>query len=71
MGTVWGHGSYVAPDWSADWLHREAEWLLQHWAAEEGNGAPFDSLPVERQAALKARLKEELRTNTHDPRKSS
>ncbi len=24
MGTVWGHGSYLAPDWSADWLHREA-----------------------------------------------
>ncbi len=22
LGTVWGHGSYVAPDWSADWLHR-------------------------------------------------
>src|SRR4249920_2208880 len=28
MGSIWGHGSYVAPDWSADWLHREAtEWL--------------------------------------------
>ncbi|HEX6362188.1 MAG TPA: nitric-oxide reductase large subunit, partial [Albitalea sp.] len=27
LGTVWGHGSYVAPDWSADWLHREAEAL--------------------------------------------
>jgi nitric oxide reductase subunit B len=24
QGTVWGHGAYVAPDWSADWLHREA-----------------------------------------------
>ena len=24
--TVWGHGSYVAPDWTADWLHREALW---------------------------------------------
>jgi nitric oxide reductase subunit B len=24
LGTVWGHGAYVAPDWSADWLHREA-----------------------------------------------
>src|SRR6187402_868206 len=24
LGTVWGHGSYVAPDWSADWLHKEA-----------------------------------------------
>ena len=21
---MWGHGAYVAPDWSADWLHREA-----------------------------------------------
>lgn len=67
MGTVWGHGSYVAPDWSADWLHREAEWLLQHWAAEEGSNATFDTLPAERQALLKARLKQELRTNTHDP----
>ena len=28
LGTVWGHGSYVAPDWSADWLHREATTLL-------------------------------------------
>ena len=24
QGSIWGHGSYVAPDWSADWLHREA-----------------------------------------------
>lgn len=23
-GSAWGHGSYLAPDWSADWLHREA-----------------------------------------------
>ncbi len=22
VGSVWGHGSYVAPDWTADWLHR-------------------------------------------------
>jgi nitric oxide reductase large subunit len=26
IGTVWGHGAYQAPDWSADWLHKEAEW---------------------------------------------
>jgi len=67
MGTVWGHGSYQAPDWSADWLHREAEWLLDHWAAEEQAGATFASLPPETQAALKERLKRELRTNTYDP----
>jgi nitric oxide reductase subunit B len=28
QGSIWGHGSYLAPDWSADWLHREAEALL-------------------------------------------
>ncbi len=22
MGSIWGHGSYLAPDWSADYLHR-------------------------------------------------
>ena len=22
VGTIWGHGAYVAPDWTADWLHR-------------------------------------------------
>src|SRR4051794_15343929 len=22
LGSIWGHGAYVAPDWSADWLHR-------------------------------------------------
>src|SRR5512134_3171026 len=33
LGSVWGNGSYVAPDWSADWLHREATWILNAWAS--------------------------------------
>ena len=36
IGTVWGHGAYVAPDWSADWLHRESEILLDTWAVRGG-----------------------------------
>ena len=24
MGSIWGHGALQAPDWSAEWLHREA-----------------------------------------------
>lgn len=28
IGSVWGHGAYVAPDWAADWLHRECMWFL-------------------------------------------
>jgi len=67
VGTVWGHGAYVAPDWSADWLHREATWLLEHWAQGD-HGAPFASLSDEAQAGLKARLKREIRRNTYDPK---
>jgi nitric oxide reductase subunit B len=65
LGTVWGHGSYVAPDWSADWLHREALALRQIWARRD-HGADFDQLDKPRQAALNARLKDEMRRNTYD-----
>jgi len=66
VGTVWGHGSYVAPDWSADWLHREAVYILDRWA-EAQHGRTFAEVDPESQAALKARLEKELRTNTFDP----
>jgi nitric oxide reductase subunit B len=65
IGSIWGHGSYVAPDWSADWLHRELVTMLDGWAEEEGYTS-YESLPVERQAALKGRLKSVIRTNTYD-----
>jgi nitric oxide reductase subunit B len=65
IGTIWGHGAYVAPDWSADWLHRESSILLDTWAQREGAGN-FASLNGERQAALKARLVPAIRTNTYD-----
>src|SRR5687768_11030902 len=35
VGSIWGHGSYVAPDWTADWLHREAMFALDEWAHQE------------------------------------
>jgi nitric oxide reductase subunit B len=65
IGTVWGHGAYVAPDWSADWLHRESEILLDTWAKRKG-AVSFGALNVEEQAALKGRLVHEIRTNTYD-----
>ena len=64
MGTIWGHGAYVAPDWNADWLHREAMWILNKYAKEQFEKA-YDALDEERQAMLRARLKKEIRTNTY------
>lgn len=66
VGSIWGHGGYVAPDWSADQLHRESVTLLDLWARRE-HGIAYASLGAEPQAALKARLKAEIRTNTYDP----
>ena len=65
VGTVWGHGAYVAPDWSADWLHKESVYMLDKWAEKDFN-ISFNNLDVEKQAALKARLQKSLRANTYD-----
>jgi nitric oxide reductase subunit B len=65
IGTVWGHGAYIAPDWSADWLHRESEILLDIWAVRDG-AANFAALNVDQQAVLKARLIRVMRTNTYN-----
>ncbi len=69
LGSIWGHGAYVAPDWSADWLHRECLWLLADWAQRE-HGMPFAELDAGDQAALLARLKSEIRTNTFHPKRN-
>lgn len=65
LGTIWGHGSYVAPDWSADWLHREALAVREAWAQREF-GKSFDHLGIGQQGDLSARLKAEMRANTYD-----
>ena len=66
VGSIWGHGGYVAPDWSADQLHRESIALLDIWARRD-HGVAYAELDLERQAGLEARLKGEMRTNTYDP----
>lgn len=66
VGSVWGHGSYVAPDWTADWLHREAMFILDAWA-QTTFGNAYDRLTPEQQAPLRARLQDMMRANTYDP----
>ncbi|HWU89779.1 MAG TPA: nitric-oxide reductase large subunit, partial [Kofleriaceae bacterium] len=65
LGSIWGHGSYVAPDWTADWLHRELSYMLDEWAAHGGGGA-YAALPSEAQSQLRERLRREVRANTYD-----
>src|SRR5215472_444634 len=65
IGTIWGHGAYVAPDWSADFLHRQSEIVLNRWAQKEGFPS-YSAMPAESRAALQGRLTELTRRNTYD-----
>jgi len=65
LGTVWGHGSYVAPDWSADWLHREARALLDRFAMRE-RGVEYEALSASDKAQAQTLLRQDMRTNTYD-----
>ncbi len=64
IGTVWGHGAYQAPDWSADWLHKEAVFMLDKLALQ-ADSLPYNKVSRQRQAALKIRLQEEIRKNSY------
>jgi nitric oxide reductase subunit B len=64
LGSIWGHGSYTAPDWTADWLHRECEFVLNDWSQSEYH-QDFATLAPDRQAPLREKLVSVMRTNTY------
>jgi nitric oxide reductase subunit B len=57
VGSIWGHGSYVAPDWTADSLHRELVFVLAHRAK---------AAPNVHEAQLREELQREYRKNNFD-----
>lgn len=65
VGTIWGHGAYVAPDWTADWLHREAIFILDKLSQSEFQ-KNFADLSDEQQAVMKIRLQNDVRKNTYN-----
>lgn len=65
LGSIWGHGAYQAPDWTADWLHRElVAWMDA--AARERGASDYAALGVADQAAVRALLRAEYRGNRLD-----
>lgn len=64
VGSIWGHGAYIAPDWSADYLHRESLILLEELARRDGK--EYKNLTDEEQAKYRVLLKKDIRKNTFD-----
>ncbi|MFB2979362.1 nitric-oxide reductase large subunit [Microseira sp. BLCC-F43] len=73
IGSVWGHGSYLAPDWTADVLHK---WGLATAGVLYNNNPNFlpedlAALPAPERASLQAQVSEEFKTNRYDPQTHS
>ncbi len=76
MGTIWGHGSYLAPDWSADYLHRAGLYVgarldgLAPDRAASFTQSDFDGLDEVQKAQIRAMVTRELKANRFDSSKN-
>lgn len=66
VGSIWGHGAYQAPDWSADWLHRETV-ALRDLLSLKYHTNRYDDLSEYQQAEIDHRVRSEMRRNSYDP----
>ena len=67
-GTVWGHGSYLGPDFPALTLHRVGEANAESLAHEYYN-AHFDDLGDEEQEEIRALVPKEMRVNRYNAKR--
>jgi nitric oxide reductase subunit B len=63
-GTLWGHGAYLGPDYSAEYLHRLSE-ITRDTIATEKYGKPFAQLSTDQQSVAAARTIAQLKENRY------
>lgn len=63
IGSIWGHGAYQAPDWTADWLHRELVHFQELYAQDRFQKA-FAETNSEERMLIKNALVTEYRQNS-------
>lgn len=72
IGTIWGHGSYLAPDWSADYLHRAGLFVAARFTGLNADESAafsqeyFDKLDAVKKAELTALVTKEMKENRYD-----
>ncbi len=72
IGTIWGHGAYLAPDWSADYLHRMGLFVAARHLGRSGeeaaafSQADLDRLDAPTRARITALATEEQKANRYD-----
>jgi nitric oxide reductase subunit B len=64
-GSIWGHGAYLGPDYSAQALHQMGQVTAQAIAQQQYR-QPVAALPPSQQAAVAAQTAVALKTNRYD-----
>ncbi len=65
-GTIWGHGAYLGPDFSAQYLHELALEVTDYLAREHFR-SPAASLTPDQEVSLRAQVARFLAENRYDP----
>src|SRR6202142_3817263 len=64
-GSLWGHGAYLGPDYSAEYLHRLSEVTLDTIATER-YGNRFEQLSPDERSVVSARTIAALKENRYE-----
>ena len=64
-GTIWGHGAYLGPDYSAEALHRIGENTAAELAQRQYGQPPAALTPMQ-MAAIRSEVAVTLKTNRYD-----
>jgi nitric oxide reductase subunit B len=64
-GSIWGHGGYLGPDFSAQYLHNVAVYVAE-MRTEQRYGRRLDELSIEDRVAVEALVRAELKMNRFD-----
>lgn len=64
-GTLWGHGAYLGPDYTAEYLHQEALSIIDYLAKKK-SGKSFAELSQEQQFGIKEQTASLLKQNRFD-----
>ena len=64
-GSLWGHGAYLGPDYSASYLHRTTE-IARDRLAGARHGRPYASLDESQAAAVADAVRTDLKRNRFD-----
>jgi len=73
MGSVWGHGAYLTPDWSADYLHRQGLFLAARYLGKSPEEAAdftqsaLDQVEPGARGRVRSLVGSDIKSNRYDP----